>query len=87
MRHMDGPWPISSGGGSRPGFVAQRLYVEWPPRDGGQGERFTVDERWLGDAELVIVRSTQAQAFERTLEIQDFPLSLPQPSTIAKDER
>jgi hypothetical protein len=86
-RSIDGPWPFSSGEGTGTGFVALRQYVEWPPRNSGQEQRLTVDERWLGDAELVIVRSTQAQAFERTLEIQDFPLSLPQPSTIAKDER
>jgi hypothetical protein len=56
------------------GFTAQRLDVEFTPRHDLPGPTFSIDERWLEGAELVIVRATDARTFERTLEIPDFPL-------------
>jgi hypothetical protein len=76
--------PYSSGGGPGLGFTATRLFVEFPGR-GVEAQPFTIDGRWLDRAELVIVQLRQAEAFERTLEIQDFPLGLEPPKPTAQE--
>ena len=60
--------------GSSLGFSARRLAVEFPVHDSLPEAPFSVDQHWLEGAELVVVRATQAESFERTLEIPDFPL-------------
>ena len=63
--------------GAWSGFGARRLKVEFPPPYGlDERETLSLDDRWLEGAELVIVRATQARAFDRRLEIAGFPLKL-----------
>ena len=48
-----------------------------PPSIGlNEQQTLSLDDRWLDGAELVIVRATQARAFDRRLEIAGFPLRL-----------
>jgi hypothetical protein len=40
----------------------------------GEKVSIALDDRWLAQAELVIVRSTESGAVERPLAIADFPI-------------
>jgi len=82
---MFGFLPMTLGSSSRSGFGAQRLQVTFPPRYGLEDEEFTLDEKWLAGAELVIVASAQQRAFERTLEVEEFPLRLAPPEPRGPD--
>ncbi len=62
--------------GSSLGFSARRLIVGFPVHDSLPEATFSVDQHWLEGAELVVVRATQAQPFERTLDIPDFPVRI-----------
>ena len=68
------------------GFTAQRLDVEFIPRYDLPGPMFTIDQRWLEGAELVIVRATDARTFERTLEMPAFPLREPPKPTAQEND-
>lgn len=67
------------------GFVAQRVTVGFPSRQIAQAPPFSLDERWLEGAELVVVSATQARAFDRTLEISQFPLPVSDAGTTPTD--
>jgi hypothetical protein len=58
------------------GFVARGLAVSFPPRYRPDSTTVTIDDAWLADAELVIVRQTFEGIVERSLEIPDFPLRM-----------
>jgi hypothetical protein len=62
--------------GAWSGFGARRLKLEFPPPGLNEEQTLSLDDRWLDGAELVIVRATQARAFDRRLEITGFPLRL-----------
>lgn len=68
---------VSGNTGAWSGFGARRVKVEFPPPYGlEEPQTLSLDDRWLEGAELVIVRVTQARAFNRRLEIAGFPLKL-----------
>ena len=71
--------PMGIGRPNVSGFAAERLVVELPPRYVPDDDEFALDEAWLAGAELVIVAATQQRAFERTLEVAEFPLRLAAP--------
>jgi hypothetical protein len=56
--------------------VAQRVTIGFPSREAARTPSFPLDQRWLDGAELAIVSATQAKAFDRTLEIPQFPLRM-----------
>lgn len=68
--------PIGIGRSYVSGFSAERLIVKFPPRYVVDDGEFALDEAWLAGAELVIVAATRQRAFERTLEVERFPLRL-----------
>lgn len=61
-----------------------RPSLEFPPPGLNEEQTLSLDDRWLVGAELVIVRATQARAFDRRLEIAGFPLKLD--SAVADEE-
>jgi len=54
------------------GFVARGMMIRFPPGYGIQGESLAIDDRWIADAELVIVRTTREGSVQRELQIPDF---------------
>jgi hypothetical protein len=73
--------PFFLGGGSvgvgsdaSSGFVARGLAVSFPPRYRPDSTTLTIDDAWLADAELVIVRQTFEGTVERSVELPDFPV-------------
>jgi hypothetical protein len=49
--------------------------VTFPPGQTPRTPGFAIGREWLDHAELVVVNAVQARAFDRTLDIQAFPLS------------
>jgi hypothetical protein len=66
------------------GFRARSISIMFPWILGMQREDRAAADAWLADAELVIVRMTDAGWVERTLEIPEFPLvpATPPPSRL-----
>jgi hypothetical protein len=65
------------------GFSSHQLQLAFPrlyPNDPKSVPPFEIDDEWLSNVELVIVRVSQAGPFERTLVIDGFPLQQPPPS-------
>jgi len=60
------------------GFTARALIIMFQTSRGGPGQQVLIDSRWLEQAELVIVRWTQAGSVERRLEIPNLPIRLNQ---------
>ncbi len=56
------------------GFSARAEALEFPPNYVRKDLVVTVNETWISEAELVIVRSTEEGAVERPLAIPDFPI-------------
>jgi hypothetical protein len=67
---------ISFGFGVHAGIVERRLSGQLPD------DAVTIDDQWLADADLVIVRTTQGGSVVRTLEVSDFEIqeAPPKPS-------
>jgi len=65
--------------GTMAGFWAAGIALRFPPSWVGP-EFKGLDQTWLRDADLVIVRSTREGAMERTLDIDRFPLDATAPS-------
>ncbi len=72
--------PLLLGGGSigrdpSSGFVTRSLAVSFPPRYRRDSTAtLSINDAWLADAELVIVRQTFEGTVERAVEIPDFPV-------------
>jgi hypothetical protein len=56
------------------GFSSRGVVLSVPPRYRPDATTVDVDDNWLRDAELVIVRQTEEGWVERTLDIPDFPI-------------
>jgi hypothetical protein len=67
------------------GFRAVGVGV-WFPR-GPVGRNVRIDDSWLRDADLVVVRSTREGGVERSLDIDDFPLKTTPPTETRSDLR
>ena len=62
--------PVESGG-----FIARGLMMRFPQGYGAPEESApAVDDAWIADAELVIVRTRREGSVQRELDIPDFPL-------------
>jgi hypothetical protein len=59
------------------GFRARGLLIRFPPGRGAEGVPLSIDDRWVEEAELVVLRATREGSVERTLEIAGFPLRAP----------
>ena len=59
---------------SSSGFLSRGVVLSVPPRYRPDAGTLDIDENWLRDAELVIVRQTEEGWVERTVEIPDFPV-------------
>jgi hypothetical protein len=66
--------PFVSGFGveNSPGFTIQAQTVNFPPA--ARRAPIVLDETWLRDAELVVVKSTEEGSVSRQLSIPDFPI-------------
>jgi hypothetical protein len=71
--------PFATGfvGAENPGFRARALLLQFPPGYGPQKKPLRLDDRWIEQAELVIVSAIPAGSVERTLAIADLPLRAP----------
>jgi len=67
--------PFASGvaEGENAGFRPRAITIQFPPTYNDQS-LIALDEDWLAQAELVIVRSTEGGEVERRLAIADFPI-------------
>jgi hypothetical protein len=63
-----------SAGSASSGFRARRLMVQFRADSNDDTDSIAFDQRWLGDADLVLVRATRQGSVVRTLTIPDFPL-------------
>jgi hypothetical protein len=63
-----------SGEGDQSGFRARAEALEFPPSYLRKDLAVTLNDAWIGEAELVIVRSTEEGGVERPLAIADFPI-------------
>jgi hypothetical protein len=72
--------PFSGGFGSEgsTGFTPRAVMIMFEASRGGSGQQVRLDSQWLEQAELVIVRSTQAGSVERRLAIPNLPIRLNQ---------
>ena len=68
------PFAIGVGQGEESGFSARAVALEFPPTYAHKDLSLPLDEKWISEAELVIVRSTEEGAVERRLAIADFPI-------------
>jgi hypothetical protein len=59
------------------GFRARGLLIRFSPGRGAEDAPLYIDDRWIEEAELVVVRVTREGSVERTLEIAGFPLRAP----------
>jgi len=66
------------------GFLVRDLTMHVPPLYGRPEERAVLDDRWLADAELVIVRMAPGGSVVRTLDIPRFPLRADDGSSATK---
>lgn len=71
------PFSMGFAGSQNPGFTARALLVQFPPGYGLQEKPLRLDDRWIEQAELVIVSATPAGSVERSLAIANFPLRAP----------
>jgi hypothetical protein len=65
---------VSVGSAQSSGFSSRGMVLRVPQRYAPDAQTLDIDEAWLADAELVIVRQTQEGWVDRTLEIPDFPI-------------
>jgi hypothetical protein len=66
------------------GFRARGLLIRFPAGRGTEGAPLSIDDRWIEEAELVVVRVTREGSVERTLEIAGFPLRAPTRPTASR---
>jgi hypothetical protein len=67
------PFAIGFSGGEQPGFTIEAQAIDFPPET-TRGAASILDEQWMSEAELVIVRSTEEGWVSRELAIADFPI-------------
>ena len=76
--HMQFPWlPISLAVPSSASTRQRRL--SYPHPYGSPVDPYPVDDGWLWQAQIVVVRAETYPPFERELSVKAFPLRLPQP--------
>jgi hypothetical protein len=68
------PFSGSVESGNNPGFMSRAVMILFQPSRSAPGQQVRLDSQWIEQAELVIVRSTQAGAVERRLEIANLPI-------------
>ncbi len=68
---------LSIGSGYDEGFLTRGVRLWFSPRYGAGRTTISIDDDWLAEAELVIVRQTQEGSVERSLDIPEFPLATP----------
>jgi hypothetical protein len=68
------PFSTGFGAGEHAGFRARAQAVDFPSTYAAETAALTLDDRWLAEAELVIVRSTREGSVERQLAIANFPI-------------
>jgi hypothetical protein len=59
---------------SSSGFSATEQFIRFPPSYAPERDRLDMDDAWIADAEIVIVRAISEGSVSRPLEIPDFPL-------------
>ena len=68
---------ISIGIGQNNGFKPKLLMIGFPVGVRPGAEFQTIDDAWLADAELIVLRETSLGSVDRTVHIPDFPLVPP----------
>lgn len=68
------PFGAGTASGESSGFTLRAAMIYFQPSPGAVGQQVSFDSRWIEQAELVIVRSTQAGSVERRLAIPNFPI-------------
>lgn len=69
--------PIALNIDRRSGFTAREVAMRFAVQPGMNADGIAIDETWLADAELVVVRMSPAGSVERDLYIKDVRLELP----------
>ena len=67
------PFAFGVAEGENSGFRPRAITIQFPPTYNDQS-LIALDDGWMSQAELVIVRSTEAGSVERRLAIADFPI-------------
>ncbi len=68
------PFAFGFGEGRNSGFSARAAMLYFQPTSDPAAVPFALDERWINEAELVIVRSTPGGSVDRQLAIANFPI-------------
>jgi hypothetical protein len=68
------PVPFGYSAGEPTGFTLEAQAIDFPPTFARRDLPVVLDETWINDAELVIVKSTQEGSVSRELTISDFPI-------------